>query len=337
MKSQSIKVASFLFPICCLIFGCGPSQEELDTVINNYESTISEKGKELEGVKQSLYNLDTEFGNYQVSSQKERDSLQTFSQNLSNAMKAKIAEITALREKMRTTTSDNLAREYFDELSKKNQQLEELIIEKDNFIATLQGNAQLYEVALDSLQAYHYRFNQLMIRTNQMNENIDYNLLNSESLSDLPTQLINDYKILGTSMDAFTFTANRMSQVRAGYKDLADILEKNYAKLGLRIGELDKKIDKRYFMYGSKKELRDKNILNRNSINTSDLNPYYFKEISRKVNMVKISVSNKRDKPEVLSNHRGYELKQESDLVWNLYIKRPLSFWSNSNYLIIAY
>jgi hypothetical protein len=327
---------SLLF-ISFLLFNCGPSQEDYDKANLNFQNELLEKDKEVSEIKQTLISLDTEFGNYRVSSQKERDSLQLFSQNLSNALKNKRLEIVALQERLKSTTNDQLVKQYIEELSIKNQQLEELIIEKDNFIDSLKRANELYETTLDSLQDYQYRFNQLSILTNQIDEEISYIFNNSENLSEVPSSLINNYRVFRKDLDDFIFTANRMGQVRVGYKDLAKILENNYDKLGFKIMELKKKIDRKFFIFGSKNDLRTKNILIKNNVNISDLNPYYFKETSLNVNILQIIVGSKRDTPEVLSNHTGFTLKKESDLVWNLYIDRPLNFWANSNYLVIAY
>lgn len=340
MKKSIYKTISSITLISCLLCltNCfGPSQEEYDTTISDYEGKLTEKEDEKEEVKKALYDLDTEFGNYRGVSERERDSLQTFSENLSVALRAKKVEVERLQEKIRTVTNDQVAKEYITELSKRNGELEELVLEKNNFIKELERRNTQYVEALDSLQIYHYKYGQLSVISRQISDDVDYYISNSDNLKEIPIDLTNNIRVLRRNLDAFIFSSNRMGQVREGYRDLADVLEADYNRIGFKFKELEKKMDRVYYVVDSKRGLKDKNIINGSDINPEGINPYYFEAMSRKTTVLRIQVPSTRDEPKVLSNQSGYELKKESDLVWNLYIERPNSFWGNNNYLVIAY
>ncbi len=97
-----------------------------------------------------------------------------------------------------------------------------------------------------------------------------------------------------------------------------------------------------YYLVGTYKELRDKNILtkegfgiNRTPKLEGDLNPSEFNKIDiREINTIPISAK----KAAVITTHpsNSYELAQEGKIVESLEIKDPENFWSSSKYLVVV-
>lgn len=99
----------------------------------------------------------------------------------------------------------------------------------------------------------------------------------------------------------------------------------------------DQKLNEAWFVFGTKKELAEKNILNggiRKTLNVDDLNKDYFTKIDIRT-QVEIKLYSRSVK--LISSHpaASYVLEKDSKNDYVLHIKDVESFWSLTRYLVI--
>lgn len=97
----------------------------------------------------------------------------------------------------------------------------------------------------------------------------------------------------------------------------------------------DQKIHTAWYVFGTKKELRDQNILqNGDVLRSSNFNKEYFTQLDIRVTK-KIPLYSK--KAEILTNHpaSSYSLEKDAQDMLVLRITDAESFWSVSRYLVI--
>jgi TolA-binding protein len=101
------------------------------------------------------------------------------------------------------------------------------------------------------------------------------------------------------------------------------------------VDEQDKTINSAWFVYGTKSELKNQNILKSGDVlKSGDFNKDYFTKIdirtTKEINLYSKSA-------EILTNHPAgsYELVKDSKKELTLKITNPTEFWSVSKYLVI--
>ena len=115
--------------------------------------------------------------------------------------------------------------------------------------------------------------------------------------------------------------------------DKANLTQANEAK-ARTISQQDKDLNKAWYVFGTKRELKDHNILKRGDVLTQSVNLSYFTEIDVR-NVKTIPLGSKSAK--LLTTHPGgsYLLEKNADKTYTLRITDPASFWSVSRYLVI--
>lgn len=101
------------------------------------------------------------------------------------------------------------------------------------------------------------------------------------------------------------------------------------------VAEQDKALNTAWFVFGTKKELKDQNILKRGDVlKESDMNKDYFTQIDiRTTKEIKLYSKS----AELLTTHPegSYALEKDSKNQLTLKITHPQNFWSVSRYLVI--
>lgn len=101
------------------------------------------------------------------------------------------------------------------------------------------------------------------------------------------------------------------------------------------IAAQDKALNKAWFVFGTKKELKDNKILDSGEVlQNSNFNKSYFTEIDiRYVKDIKLESKSAK----LLSNHPSgsYELAKNAQGLYELHITNPTQFWSVSKYLVV--
>lgn len=115
--------------------------------------------------------------------------------------------------------------------------------------------------------------------------------------------------------------------------DTVTVLKGNiYEKEG-KIAKQDERINKVWFVFGTKKELRDQDIYTRNGLLEEGFNKDYFLEADART-LTEISLYSKKAK--LLTNHpvSSYEFEKVDNFLV-LKITNPDKFWEISHYLVI--
>ena len=117
-------------------------------------------------------------------------------------------------------------------------------------------------------------------------------------------------------------------------QDKANLTQANEAK-ARTISQQDKQLNKAWYVFGTKRELKDHNILNNGDVLTQTLNNSYFTEIDIR-NVKSIPLGSKSAK--LLTTHPAdsYSLDKNADKTYTLRIIDPAAFWSVSRYLVIS-
>lgn len=122
--------------------------------------------------------------------------------------------------------------------------------------------------------------------------------------------------------------------VSALTSDNENLTASNEAK-AKTVDEQDKTINSAWFVYGTKAELKNQNILKSGDVlKSGDFNKEYFTKIdirtTKEINLYSKSA-------EILTNHPAgsYELVKDSKKELTLKITNPTEFWSVSKYLVI--
>ncbi len=116
--------------------------------------------------------------------------------------------------------------------------------------------------------------------------------------------------------------------------NVADLTDKN-AEKERKVNEQDQQLHAAWYVYGTKKELREQNILEKGDVmRSSDINHNYFTKIDRRV--VK-SIPLYSKSAELLTDHPvgSYSLDKDAQGQYTLRITNADSFWSVSRYLVV--
>ena len=115
--------------------------------------------------------------------------------------------------------------------------------------------------------------------------------------------------------------------------DKANLTQANEAK-ARTISQQDKNLNKAWYVFGTKRELKDHNILKHGDVLAQGVNLSYFTEIDVR-NVRTIPLGSKSAK--LLTTHPkgSYSLDKNDDKTYTLRITDPSSFWSVSRYLVI--
>lgn len=131
--------------------------------------------------------------------------------------------------------------------------------------------------------------------------------------------------------------ANRISSLNsekdALTKDKSNLQEANDAK-ARTISKQDKDLNRAWYVFGTKKELKEHNILKNGTVLTRNYSKNYLTEVDIR-NLKSIPLGSKSAK--LLTTHPSgsYTLERDANKLYTLRITDPQSFWSVSKYLVI--
>ena len=115
--------------------------------------------------------------------------------------------------------------------------------------------------------------------------------------------------------------------------NVASLKEENTQKTET-ISTQDKALHTAWFVFGTKKELKEQNILDAGEVLRSNFNKEYFTKIDIRIDK-EIKLYSKS--AEILTSHPAgsYTLQRDANKQYVLRITNPDSFWSTSKYLVI--
>ena len=100
------------------------------------------------------------------------------------------------------------------------------------------------------------------------------------------------------------------------------------------ISTQDKALNSAWFVFGTKKELKEQNILDAGEVLRSNFNKEYFTKIDIRIDK-EIKLYSKS--AEILTSHpaSSYSLQRDANKQYVLRINDPQAFWSTSKYLVV--
>lgn len=147
----------------------------------------------------------------------------------------------------------------------------------------------------------------------------------SKEIEDLRAQLAEkDIKI-----------AEQGEQINALNTNVSDLTQKNEEK-ARTVAAQDKELNTAYYVFGTKRELREQRILQRGDVlKSNDFNKDYFTRIDLRVTRT-IRLYSKSAK--LMTSHpaSSYSLDKDAQGQYTLRITNPQAFWSVSKYLVIT-
>lgn len=147
----------------------------------------------------------------------------------------------------------------------------------------------------------------------------------SKEIEDLRAQLAEkDIKI-----------AEQDEQINALNTNVSDLTQKNEEK-ARTVAAQDKELNTAYYVFGTKRELREQRILQRGDVlKSNDFNKDYFTRIDLRVTKT-IRLYSKSAK--LMTSHpaSSYSLDKDAQGQYTLRITNPQAFWSVSKYLVIT-
>lgn len=117
-------------------------------------------------------------------------------------------------------------------------------------------------------------------------------------------------------------------------QDKANLSQANDAK-ARTITQQDKDLNKAWYVFGTKKELKEHDILKKGDVLTQGFNKNYLTEIDiRTVKRIALGSKSAR----LLTTHpsSSYVLERDANKKYTLHITDPALFWSISKYLVVA-
>ena len=131
------------------------------------------------------------------------------------------------------------------------------------------------------------------------------------------------------------YIAKQGEQITALNQNVNDLTAQNEAKSRTMAAQ-DKELHTGWYVFGTKRELKEQNILQRDDVLRSDqFNKDYFTRVDIRVDKV-IKLYSKSAK--LLTNHPAgsYSLDRDSQGQYTLRITNPQEFWRASRYLVIV-
>ncbi len=139
---------------------------------------------------------------------------------------------------------------------------------------------------------------------------------------------------LRTELEAKEIHIAELDETIAGLnQDVTSLKEESTSK-SETISSQDKQLNTAWFVFGTKKELKEQNILKDGKVLQQNFNRDYFTKIDIRVDKeIKLYSRN----AEILTSHPAgtYTLQRDANKQYVLRITNPEQFWSTSKYLVV--
>lgn len=140
---------------------------------------------------------------------------------------------------------------------------------------------------------------------------------------------------LRAELDAKDIHISELDEQIAGLNDNVASLQDEGQRKDQTISTQDKELNTAWFVYGTKKELKEQNILSKGEVLQQNFNKEYFTKIDIRVDK-EIKLYSRS--AEVLTAHplSSYTLERDANKQYVLRITNPQQFWSTSKYLVVV-
>ena len=139
---------------------------------------------------------------------------------------------------------------------------------------------------------------------------------------------------LRAELNAKDIHINELDEQIAGLNENVASLQDEGTKKDQTISKQDKELNTAWFVFGTKKELKEQNILNKGEVLQQNFNKDYFTKIDIRVDK-EIKLYSKS--AQLLTTHpqSSYTLERDANKQYVLRITNAQQFWSTSKYLVV--
>ena len=183
----------------------------------------------------------------------------------------------------------------------------------------------------EMIEKLRTQLNESTIKGNELKETLENTIVSfQKQIAEKDRQLADMQSALESKDAHITQLDQRIDNL---HNDVTDLQTESSQK-SKTISEQDKQLNTAYYVFGTKSELKEQRILEKNEVLRKDFNKNYF---------TKIDIRNERSIPlysksvKVLTNHpaNSYRLEADAKKLYTLRITDPTTFWSTSKYLVI--
>ena len=141
-------------------------------------------------------------------------------------------------------------------------------------------------------------------------------------------------KALQAELQAKNIQIEELSEQVSDLSTNVSNLKEESSEKSQTISQQDKQLNTAWFVFGTKKELKEQHIVEDGEVLRSNFNQDYFTKIDIRVDK-EINLYSRSAK--LLTDHpaSSYKLEQDANKQYVLRIENPSKFWSTSKYLVI--
>ena len=144
----------------------------------------------------------------------------------------------------------------------------------------------------------------------------------------------NQIKDLYAQLEAKDIHIEELKRTTTTLNKNVNILQDDNAKKANTINTQDKQLNTAWYVYGTKKELKDQNILVDGKVLQSNFNKSYFTKVDIRT-LKAIKLYSKSAKLLTMHPSSSYKLERDAQKQYVLHITNPQIFWSTSKYLVV--
>lgn len=144
----------------------------------------------------------------------------------------------------------------------------------------------------------------------------------------------NQLQQLRAELDAKNIHIAELDQTISGLNDNVTNLQTESSQKSATIQAQDKQLNTAWFVFGTKKELKEQRIIDGDRVLESNFNKNYFTKIDIRVEK-EIKLYSKYAKILTMHPSDSYTLEKDANKQYVLRITNPQIFWSTSKYLVI--
>lgn len=144
----------------------------------------------------------------------------------------------------------------------------------------------------------------------------------------------NQLQQLRAELDAKNIHIAELDQTISGLNDNVTNLQTESSQKSATIQAQDKQLNTAWFVFGTKKELKEQRIIDGDRVLESNFNKSYFTKIDIRVEK-EIKLYSKYAKILTMHPSDSYTLEKDANKQYVLRITNPQIFWSTSKYLVV--
>lgn len=144
----------------------------------------------------------------------------------------------------------------------------------------------------------------------------------------------NQIKDLYAQLEAKDIHIEELERTTSSLNKNVNILQDDNAKKANTINTQDKQLNTAWYVFGTKKELKEQNILVDGKVLQSNFNKSYFTKVDIR-SLKALKLYSKSAKLLTMHPSSSYKLERDAQKQYILQITNPQMFWSTSKYLVI--